>query len=157
MSNWYSKVQTRYELWKTVFVPSAGNVGLRNWFLSVKLFGGSTGDYSPGFRKPPFPFGFHQWRIFWYYCFSLVSEEVWCEAHRRHRFRATGLSPKVLGLKSFCNGSQCWLLDSSSAARAAVLCRGHSCSANLADTITLFCTYTDNNNYTLKLLDKDLL
>lgn len=52
---------------------------------------------------------------------------------------------------------RCLLLNSNSAARAAVPCRGHSCSANLADIITLFCNYTDNNNHTLNLLDKDLL
>lgn len=79
-----------------LYLPQ-GMFCLRNWFLSVKLFGSATEDnFSPGFRKPPFPFGFHQWqwRIFWYYCFSLLSEEVWFEVHRSHRFRATGLGPK---------------------------------------------------------------
>lgn len=157
MSNWYSKVQTRYQLWKTAFVPSTGNVCLRNWFLSAKLFGGSTEDhFSPGFRKPPFAFGFHQWRIFWYYCFSLVSEKFDLRFTEVIGSEQQVWVPKCLDWRAFATW-QYLLLDSKSAARAAVACRGHSCSANLADTITLFCNYTDNNNPTLKLLDKALM
>lgn len=64
--------------------------------------------------------------------------------------------PKVVGLKSFCQEIM-FAAGFKQCCRNCSSCRGHSCGANLADTITLFFNYTDNNTHTLKLLDKILL
>lgn len=72
-------------------------------------------------------------------------------SQKKYHFRGNSVSPKGLGPKS-CSHKKyggCQI-----PAALPCLWGGRSGSANLADTITLFCNYTNSNNNTLMLLDK---